>query len=139
MVKKTATSEDMNSNKRKPSKIVTTDIPRGKPKSGRIWKTTKTRFSSIIKTKGIRNSFQQKQLLREDLKRTKEASRSIKAQKEEEKEQKKQRRRENLKKREENSRKAEIVQVIKNPNKIKRMKKKQLRSIQKRDISELNK
>ncbi|KAF5288496.1 hypothetical protein FQA39_LY15425 [Lamprigera yunnana] len=112
-------------------------IPRGKPKSGRVWKSTKKRFSSIVKTRGIRDSFAKKQLLRQELKRTKEASRAMIALKNEEKEQKKERRRENLKRREENSRKAEIVQVIKNPNKIKRMKRKQLRSIQKRDIKNL--
>lgn len=108
-------------------------IPRGKPKSGRIWKEEKTRFSSIIKTRGIRLSLAKKQKLREDLKRVKEISREIKAQKQAEKEAKKQRRRENLKRAEENRKKSEIVQVIKNPAKIKRMKKKQLRMIEKRD------
>ncbi|XP_072750134.1 coiled-coil domain-containing protein 86 [Anoplolepis gracilipes] len=108
-------------------------IPRGKPKSGRVWKEEKTKFSSIIKTRGIRLSLAKKQKLREDLKRVKEMSREIKAQKQAEKEAKKQRRRENLKRAEENRKKSEIVQVIKNPAKIKRMKKKQLRMIEKRD------
>ncbi|KAF5298745.1 hypothetical protein FQR65_LT09614 [Abscondita terminalis] len=112
-------------------------IPRGKPKSGRIWKNTKKRFSSIVKTRGIRDSFEKKQSLRKELQRIKDASRTMVALKQEEKEKQKQRRRENLKRREENSRKAEIVQVIKNPNKIKRMKKKQLRNLQKRDIDTL--
>lgn len=70
------------------------------------------RFSSIIKTRGIRLSFAKKQKLREDLKRVKEISRTIKAQKQAEKEAKKQRRRENLKRAEENRKKSEIVQVV---------------------------
>lgn len=112
-------------------------VPRGKPKSGRIWKEEKTRFSSIIKTRGIRQSFAKKQKLREDLKRVKEMSRAIKAQKQAEKEAKKQRRRDNLKRAEENRKKSEIVQVIKNTAKIKRMKKKQLRMIEKRDTTKM--
>ncbi|KAG5319302.1 CCD86 protein, partial [Pseudoatta argentina] len=113
------------------------NIPRGKPKSGRIWKEQKIKFSSIIKTGGIRQSFAKKQKLREDLKRVKEMSRAIKAQKQAEKEAKKQRRRENLKRAEENRKKSEIVQIIKNTAKIKRMKKKQLRMIEKRDTTNM--
>ncbi|KAG7205993.1 hypothetical protein KM043_003399 [Ampulex compressa] len=108
-------------------------IPMGKPKSGRIWKEQKTRFSSIVKTRGIRSSFEKKQKLREDLKRVKEMSRAIKEGKRAEKEAKKQRRIENLKRAEENRKKSEIVQVITNTAKLKRTKKKQLRMIQKRD------
>ncbi|KAL6436099.1 hypothetical protein ACFW04_005717 [Cataglyphis niger] len=122
------------SNKEKREKLC---IPRGKPKSGRIWKEQKTKFSSIIKTRGIRLSLAKKQKLREDLKRVKEMSREIKAQKQAEKESKKQRRRENLKRAEENRKKGEVVQPIKNLSKIKRMKKKQLRMIEKRDTSNM--
>ncbi|XP_034935700.1 coiled-coil domain-containing protein 86 [Chelonus insularis] len=104
-----------------------------KPKSGRIWKEQRKRFSSIIKTRGIRLSFEQKQKLREDLKRVKEQSKALIEQKKAEKEAQKQRRIENLKRAQENQRKSEVVQVIKNTAKIKRMKKKQLRMIEKRD------
>lgn len=70
------------------------------------------RFSSIIKTRGIRLSLAKKQKLREDIKRVKEMSRAIKTQKQEDKEAKKQRRRENLKRAEENRKKSEVVQVV---------------------------
>ncbi|XP_063988175.1 coiled-coil domain-containing protein 86 [Diachasmimorpha longicaudata] len=106
---------------------------KGKPKSGRVWKEPRQRFSSIIKTRGLRISHEKKQKLRDDLKRVKEQSRAIIEQKKAEKEAKKQRRIENLKRAEENRKKSEIVQVIKNTAKIKRMKKKQLRMIEKRD------
>nr|XP_034181088.1 coiled-coil domain-containing protein 86 [Osmia lignaria] len=108
-------------------------IPKGKPKSGRIWKEQKTRFSSIVKTRGMRSSFEKKQKLREDLKRVKEMSREIKAKKQAEKEAKKERRRQNLKRAEENRKKGEIVQVITNTAKLKKIKRKQLRTIEKRD------
>ncbi|XP_046738703.1 coiled-coil domain-containing protein 86 [Diprion similis] len=112
-------------------------IPKGKPKSGRVWKEQKTRFSSIIKTRGTRLSFEKKQKLRDDMKRIKELSRSVIARRESEREAKKQRRIENLKRAEENRKKSEIVQVIKNTSKIKKMKKKNLRKLEKRDTTNM--
>ncbi|CAH1117342.1 unnamed protein product [Phaedon cochleariae] len=114
-------------------------IPKGKPKSGRIWKSEKKKFSSIIKTKGIRNSFEKKQLLRQKLKDIKELSKSIKSAKEEENEARKQRRRENLKRQEENRKRSEVVQVITNTKKLKNIKKKHLRTIEKRDTTVVSK
>ncbi|KAG5885361.1 hypothetical protein JTB14_035165 [Gonioctena quinquepunctata] len=113
----------------------TLSIPKGKPKSGRVWKTERKKFSSVIKTRGIRNSFEKKELLRQKLKHVKELSNSIKAAKEEEKEKKKERRRENLKRQEENRKKSEIVQVITNTKKLKNIKKKHIRTIEKRDTT----
>ncbi|XP_026475268.1 coiled-coil domain-containing protein 86-like [Ctenocephalides felis] len=113
--------------------MATTTVVKGKPKSGRSWKSDRDRFSSVKKTKGIRKSFEKKQILRQELKRTKEASRAVLQKRQEEKEEKRKRREENLKRQEENRKKAEIVQVIKNVAKIKKMKKKQLRSVEKRD------
>lgn len=118
-----------------PKKTTAQIIPKGKPKSGRVWKSEKTKFSSIIKTRGLKNSFEKKKALREELKRVKEASRAIMAEKQKEKELKKERRRENLKRQEENRKKSEIVQVITNTSKIKKMKRKQLRYIEKRDTN----
>lgn len=125
--------------KTKKTKSLEEQIPKGKPKSGRIWKEQKTRFSSVIKTRGIRRSFEKKQKLREDLKRVKEISKAIRDQKVAEKEAKKQRRIENLKRAEENRKKGEVVQVITNTAKLKKLKKKQVRMIEKRDTLKLQK
>lgn len=110
-------------------------VPRGKPKSGRIWKSQKTRFSSIIKSKGIKSSFEKRKVLKQERDRVREASRAIIAEKQQQKQLKKERRRENLKRQEENRKKSEIVQVITNTSKIKKMKRKHLRYIEKRDTN----
>ncbi|XP_024222149.1 coiled-coil domain-containing protein 86 [Bombus vosnesenskii] len=123
--------------KAKKEKSFEQQIPKGKPKSGRIWKEQKKRFSSIVKTRGIRLSFDKKQKLRDDLKHVKEMSRAIKAEKQAEKEAKKERRRANLKRTKENEKKGEVVQVITNTAKLKKIKKKHLRMIQKRDTLNL--
>ncbi|XP_066143204.1 coiled-coil domain-containing protein 86 [Euwallacea fornicatus] len=112
-----------------------THIVKGKPKSGRFWKSEKKKFSSLIKSKGLKSSFERKQVLREKLLKVKEASKDRKAKKAEEEEMRKQRRRDNLKRQEENRKKSEVVQVITNTKKLKKIKKKQLRFIEKRDTT----
>ncbi|CAD7086986.1 unnamed protein product [Hermetia illucens] len=112
------------------------NIPRGQPKSGRPWKSVKQKFSTVKKSLH-RRSFDKKVELRNELKHIKELSKSIKEERKEQNEAKKQRRIENAKRRLENERKAEIVQIIKNPAKIKRMRKKQLRMIEKRDLANI--
>ncbi|XP_026333187.1 coiled-coil domain-containing protein 86 [Hyposmocoma kahamanoa] len=107
----------------------------GKPKSGRFWKSKRERFSSINKTKGLRQDFVKKTALRIDLQRTKELSKQVQEELKQKELNRKERRRENIKRAEENKRKAEIVQVITNSAKLKRMKKKQLRFIEKRDTN----
>ncbi|CAK9811896.1 Coiled-coil domain-containing protein 86 [Anthophora plagiata] len=121
----------------KKEKSLEQQIPKGKPKSGRIWKEEKKRFSSIIKTRSVHSRFDEKQKLREDLKRVKEMTRAIKAEKEAEKQAKKERRRANLKRAEKNQRKGEVVQVITNTSKLRKIKKKHLRMLQKRDTLNL--
>lgn len=109
-------------------------IPKGKPKSGRVWKDrSKKRFSQMVQDKPLRTSWQRKMKERQEKKLAKDFARHLEAEKERRRQEKKQRRAENLKRRLENERKAEIVQVIRNPAKLKRAKKKQLRSIAKRD------
>lgn len=94
-----------------------------------------SRFSSVNKTKGLKLDFQKKTSLRLELKRTKELSKNIAEQLKEKELQQKERRRQNIKRAAENKQKSEIVQVITNTAKLKRMKKKQLRFIQKRDTN----
>jgi len=121
------------------TKPVEKTIIKGKPKSGRFWKAEKQKFSSLIKTRGVKTSFDKKRALREKLQKVKEASRERKAKKQEEETLRKQRRRDNLKRQEENRKKSEIVQVITNTKKLKKMKKKQLRYVEKRDTTVVSK
>ncbi|XP_013198195.2 coiled-coil domain-containing protein 86 [Amyelois transitella] len=126
-------STDVTSNKNITEKK--NETLRGKPKSGRFWKSQKEKFSTINKTKGLKQDFQKKTALRLELQRTKELAKQAMEQLKQKEAERKERRRQNLARSEENKRKAEIVQVITNTAKLKRMKKKQLRFIQKRDTN----
>lgn len=109
-------------------------IPLGKPKSGRVWKErNKQRFSSVVRDKQLCSSWEKKMQAKREKELVKQYSQQLKDDQNRQKEEKRKRREENLKRRAENERKAEIVQVIRNTTKIKRMKKKQLRKIEKRD------
>ncbi|XP_029621893.1 coiled-coil domain-containing protein 86-like [Salmo trutta] len=108
-------------------------IPLGKPKSGRVWKDrNKQRFSALVRDKPLCSSWE-KMAAKREKELVKKYSLQLKEDKAREKEEKRKRHEENLKRRAENERKAEVVQVIRNTTKIKRMKKKQLRKIKKRD------
>ncbi|KAI8442328.1 hypothetical protein MSG28_005863 [Choristoneura fumiferana] len=89
----------------------------------------------VNKTKGLTQDFQKKTALRLELKRTKELSRQVVEELKQKELARKERRRENIKRSAENRAKAEVVQVITNTTKLKRMRKKQLRFIQKRDTN----
>ncbi|XP_077995870.1 coiled-coil domain-containing protein 86-like isoform X2 [Glandiceps talaboti] len=117
-----------------------TGIPKGRPKSGRKWKTEQTkRFSDLRKDKPLRTSWQKKMQQKAEKKSVKKYEQELKEAREKELEIKKKRRAEKIRKKLENERKSEIVQVIKNPAKIKRMKRKQLRRIEKRDTTKVAK
>ncbi|XP_076876230.1 coiled-coil domain-containing protein 86 [Brachyhypopomus gauderio] len=109
-------------------------VPLGKPKSGRVWKDrNKQRFSAVLQDKPLRSSWQKKMEAKREKEIVKQYSQKLKDEKAREKEEMRKRREENLRRRAENEKKAEIVQVITNTAKLKRMKKKQLRKIEKRD------
>uniref|UniRef100_A0A8B9CZI1 Coiled-coil domain-containing protein 86 n=2 Tax=Anser TaxID=8842 RepID=A0A8B9CZI1_9AVES len=87
----------------------------------------------MVRDKPLRASWERKVKERQERRLVRELARQLQEGKQREREEKKRRREENLKRRLENERKAEIVQVIRNPTKLKRAKKKQLRRVEKRD------
>ncbi|XP_072043901.1 LOW QUALITY PROTEIN: uncharacterized protein [Amphiura filiformis] len=110
-----------------------TSIPKGIPKSGRKWKTEKTeRFSEMKKDKPLRTSWEKKMKEKAEKKSIKMYERQLQESRASEIQKKKDRKADKLKRKLENERKSEVVQVLKNTAKLKRMKKKQLRQIEKR-------
>merc|ERR1712013_503806 len=105
---------------------------RGKPKSGRVWKSQGKKKSTIINVKSLHKSWAVCTKERAEAQSIKNYERELKTAADDEKEQKRLRTVEQKKRREENALKSEIVQNIKSTAKIKRMKKKQLRQLQKR-------
>ncbi|KAK2501279.1 hypothetical protein MC885_015225 [Smutsia gigantea] len=87
----------------------------------------------MVQDKSLRTSWQRKMKDRQERKLAKDFARHLEEEKERRRQEKKRRRAENLRRRLENERKAEVVQVIRNPAKLKRAKKKQLRFTEKRD------
>merc|ERR1712189_154759 len=105
---------------------------RGKPKSGRVWKSQGKKKSTIIKVKSLHKSWAVRTKERAEMQSIKSYEKELKDAADEAKEQKRLRTEEQKKRREENALKSEIVQNIKSTAKIKKMKKKQLRQLQKR-------
>merc|ERR1712059_145537 len=113
--------------------IETKVIPRQKPKSGKFWKGERGQFRQIKKDRGQRLTFDQRLKLKELKSRNKELAAHLLVIKSQKKEEMRLKIEENKKKKLENERKSEQFQIIKNPAKMKRMKKKQLRMLEKRD------
>merc|ERR1711874_619321 len=113
-------------------------IPRQKPKSGRFWKAQRSQFRSIKKDRGPRLTFEQRVKRKEEIEQGKEVAEMMKQRKYQKQQELREKIEANKKRKEENEKKAEVYQVIKNPAKIKRMKKKQLKFLAKRDTLEVN-
>jgi len=105
---------------------------RGKPKSGRVWKSQGQKKSTMINVKSLHPSWSKRSKERAERESVKKYQKELKEAIAVEKEEKRIRIEENRRRREENAKKAEIVQKITDSSKIKRMKKKQLRLIEKR-------
>jgi len=107
-------------------------VPRGRPKSGRVWKTEKKRFSEMVIDKNVKSSWARKMQQKAEKKSVMDFARQLNEDTKHRKENKRKRTEDNKKRRLANEKKSEVVQPIKNTAKIKRMKKKQLRKIEKR-------
>jgi rRNA-processing protein CGR1 len=110
------------------------NVPHGRPKSGRLWRDPKpTSLSKISKSQPtLRTSWQKKVEERAKTRSVKDYERNLKDEKKRKLEEKRLRNEQRKKLKLEKQRRAEIVQPITNTAKIKRMKKKQLRYIEKR-------
>eukprot|EP00924_Labyrinthula_sp_SR-Ha-C_P008374 snap_masked-scaffold_11-processed-gene-11.6-mRNA-1 protein AED:0.04 eAED:0.04 QI:0/-1/0/1/-1/1/1/0/137 len=118
---------------------LTTNQPELRRRAGnRWWKNEniqKSRFSSMKnKELNIGKSWEDKVRRRKEQQRIKEYERELKRTAEERKQQKIEKMKEKRKRKAENEAKSTIYQVIKNTDKIKKMSKKQLRSIKKSHI-----
>merc|ERR1712179_807550 len=109
-------------------------IPRQKPKSGKFWKAERDAFRSLKKDKGQRFTFEQRLKMKEEKLKNKELAVLLLQRKNLKKEEMRKKIEENKTRKTENEKKSEQFQIIKNPAKIKRMKKKQLRQLEKRDL-----
>lgn len=107
----------------------------GRRKSGRKWKVQRDRFKSVVKPKGLKQDAKLRLAQKQEKLRIREFEKALKEEKKQELEEKRKRQEENKKRKMENERKNEVIQQIKNPAKIKRMKKKQLRMLAKRDLT----
>ncbi|VDN94836.1 unnamed protein product [Brugia pahangi] len=99
-----------------------------KSKSGR-WS------SAVVKVKPLKSSWERKMRLKANLENVKKMQQEVRNKLAAKKAAKIEARKEHERRQKENERKAEIVQVIKNTEKLKKTKKKQLRRIEKRDTT----
>lgn len=105
---------------------------RGKPVSGRTWKPTKKRTSSVIAVKSLRKSWDDKVKERREKQVLQEYQKEVRETLASERKAEHERIKLKHKQKEENEKKAQVVQRITNTAKLKRMTKKQLKRIEKR-------
>lgn len=123
----------------KVSKKGTEEI-KGRNASGRAWKGERARQSQSTIVKHLKTSYEEKMEQKRRHKEMKDIEKSLKEREERAIEDKKRRRAENIRRRAENEKKGEVYQVISNPNKIKRLTKKQMKNIRiMKDTSSLEK
>merc|ERR1712029_545008 len=108
------------------NQILIKKIPRQKPKSGKFWKGEREQFRQIKKDKGPRKTFEERMRMKEEKQRSNEMASMVLQEKIAKKQELRRRIEENKKLKEQRQLKNEIFQVVKNPNKIKRMKKRDL-------------
>merc|ERR1719167_75506 len=111
--------------------IMVKEIPRQKPKSGKFWKEPRAEFRSLKKDRGKKKTFEERMRLKEAKQKNNELAKALLQDKIERKQNLRLRIEENKKRREERQLKNEVFQIVRNPNKIKKIKKKDLA---KRDI-----
>eukprot|EP00762_Andalucia_godoyi_P004609 ANDGO_05122.mRNA.1 hypothetical protein len=107
----------------------------GKPTSGRVWKQPREAFVKTFcqtPTPAVHPTYLKRRAADAKLASIRQISRMMKEEKKMEKEAEKERIKKVHQRRLENEKKAEVVQTISNPQKIKKMSKKQLQNLHKR-------
>mmetsp|Transcript_3246 Transcript_3246/g.9428 ORF Transcript_3246/g.9428 Transcript_3246/m.9428 type:complete len:150 (-) Transcript_3246:1124-1573(-) len=115
-----------------------TQAVRGKPASGRSWKKPQKARSSSMVTKanaGLRSSWDKKMAKRRQAQEVRELQRALREEKRREIEEQKQQRLERARVREENTMKNTTYHLITDDTKLKKMNKKQLKSIKKLQVN----
>merc|ERR1739844_754624 len=94
----TKTQEKPNSAvSKKLERIASSSVPKGKCKSGRFWKSERDRFRSTIKSRGLKQSLQQRIKAKEEKERARQVLQRLKDEQKRTIEEKKARREENAK------------------------------------------
>lgn len=127
-----ATNDIINNTKPEETVVATSAIPRGVTVSGRDWKRVQTKRFSSQRCKSLRRGWSRQVQERERDSHIKAISNDIKNEKQRRYEQQKNQAIQRRLMKEENERKAEIVQKI-SSGKLKRMTKKQLRGLRRRE------